>query len=713
MPNLAPPSAAGNGSPSLDAPPHEFAIWLVQKIPGALVFPVEPGGKRPLHRGWQEEATRDIEVIRRWGIHHPNANFGLTNVVGLDLDRKHGADGVELFLKWTKALALTGGDLSATLTVTTATGSAHAIFALPEGFDALAQTNIWPTAIGDRPDGHDGRPSGSGIDLRIGTKGYLVAAGSIRELPVIGADGEPSIHPVTEKPLTETRRYRLRNVPPGLVGTPPLALLADIEASVARKKTEREAPLALAKVAESDSAYGLAALMAECKEIRETMPGGQNSTLNTAAFTVGRLVGGGELKLATAREALVDAGLLMLVDPHRGDWTLDEITALVDRALSDGIAKPRGAPGEDIAKAFDGISVPAFAPMVSSRSRFRLLGLDELDREPPRKHVIKGLLARGDLGCIFGQPGAGKSVLGPYLAYRIGLGLPVFGMKTIAGPVIYVGAEDPHGMGTRLRALQKVHGGAAPVHLATGLAGMMADRKSAEMQDLLDCVMLLEPSLVVIDTLAVGFPVDENASREMGAVVQICRMIADLGPAVVPIHHSPKGDSSTPRGHSILNGALDVSIKVDPADAEGNIRCSCMKNRNGFPRNFGFKIRSEALGIDEDGDPITAPVCEEVDLRSLPKGVKLSAAKRAALSILDEVAGISGRASVVAWRTLCIAPGVISNTDSEKNRSDMFGRAMRELLAAKLITIGDEAAGQWVSRYGALGTGPDSERPDF
>ena len=93
--------------------------------------------------------------------------------------------------------------------------------------------------------------------------------------------------------------------------------------------------------------------------------------------------------------------------------------------------------------------------------------------------------------------------------------------------------------------------------------------------------------------------------------------------------------------------------------------------------------------------------------------MKLSAAKRAALSILDEVAGISGRASVVAWRTLCIAPGVISNTDSEKNRSDMFGRAMRELLAAKLITIGDEAAGQWVSRYGALGTGPEIERPDF
>ncbi|KUR79142.1 hypothetical protein AQZ50_04560 [Novosphingobium sp. Fuku2-ISO-50] len=680
------------------------------------MFPIEPGGKRPLHRGWQQEATRDIDVIRRWGIDHPDANFGLTNVVGIDLDRKNGADGVELFGRWAKALALTRDELFTALTVTTATGSAHAIFALPGGFDALALTNIRPAAIGDRPDGPDGRPLGSGIDLRIGMKGYLVAAGSIRELPVIGDDGEPSIHPVTEEPLTEPRRYRVHNVPPGIIGTPPPALLADIKASVARKKTEREAPLALAKVAEFDSAYGLAALTAECKTVRETSSGGQNSTLNASTFTIGRLVGGGELTLETAREALIEAGLAMLGDPHRGDWSLDEIAALVDRALADGIAKPRNTPGMDIAATFGGVDVPESpAPHLPAggASRFCLRSLDDLEHEAPRKQVIKGLIALGDLVCIFGLPSTGKSVVAPYLAWRVAQGVPVFGMKTVAGPVIYASAEDPHGMCQRLRALRKVYGDVVSFHLATGLAGMMANLNSAEMQDLLACIARLNPVLVVIDTLAVAFPIDENAPQGMGAVVQICRLIADQGPTVALVHHCPKGDTSTPRGHSSLNGALDTSVRVDPADTAGVIRCASMKNRNGFPRRFGFKIRSELLGHDEDGDPITAPVCEEFDLRNLPKDAKLSGAKLDALAVLDDLAGGGGRVAMADWRARCIMPGVLSESADAKARADTFGRAKRELLRAGLITILVDGASEWVARKSDLENFGPVEIPDF
>lgn len=357
--------------------------------------------------------------------------------------------------------------------------------------------------------------------------------------------------------------------------------------------------------------------------------------------------------------------------------------------------------------------LPPLPQPAANGSKFRLQSLDELEHEAPRKLVIKGLVGCGDLGCIFGQPGAGKSVLGPYLAFRVAQGLPVFGMKTIAGPVIYVGAEDAHGMGRRLRALRKVYGESNSVHLATGLAGMMADLQSPEMQDLLQCIARLKPALVVIDTLAVGFPIDENASREMGAVVQICRTITEQGSAVILIHHSPKGDSSTPRGHSILNGALDVSIKVEPADTAGVIRCACMKNRNGFQQRFGFKIRSEVLGFDDDGDEISAPACEEVDLRSLPKDMKLSGAKLAALTILDSIAGDGERANAAAWRTRCIAPGMLSDAESEKSRSDMFGRAKRELLTAKLIVGGTNGAGEWIARCGVFRLGDEILLPDF
>ena len=336
-----------------------------------------------------------------------------------------------------------------------------------------------------------------------------------------------------------------------------------------------------------------------------------------------------------------------------------------------------------------------------------------MEHEAPRKQVIKGLIALGDLVCIFGLPSTGKSVVAPYLAWRVAQGVLAFGMKTVAGPVIYVSAEDPHGMGQRLRALRKVYGDVVSFHLATGLAGIMANLNSAEMQDLLACIARLNPVLVVIDTLAVAFPIDENAPQGMGAVVQICRLIADQGPTVALVHHCPKGDTSTPRGHSSLNGALDTSVRVDPADTSGVIRCTSMKNRNGFPRRFGFKIRSELLGHDEDGDPITAPVCEEFDLRNLPKDAKLSGAKLDALAVLGDLAGGGGRVATADWRARCILPGVLSESAAAKTRADTFGRAKRELERAGLITVTDDGASEWVARKSDLENFGPVEIPDF
>lgn len=365
---------------------------------------------------------------------------------------------------------------------------------------------------------------------------------------------------------------------------------------------------------------------------------------------------------------------------------------------------------------FSVFDMPEAAPgttAANSASRFRLRSLDDLEHEAPRKQVIKGLIALGDLVCIFGLPSTGKSVVAPYLAWRVAQGVLAFGMKTVAGPVIYVSAEDPHGMGQRLRALRKVYGDVVSFHLATGLAGIMANLNSAEMQDLLACIARLNPVLVVIDTLAVAFPIDENAPQGMGAVVQICRLIADQGPTVALVHHCPKGDTSTPRGHSSLNGALDTSVRVDPADTSGVIRCTSMKNRNGFPRRFGFKIRSELLGHDEDGDPITAPVCEEFDLRNLPKDAKLSGAKLDALAVLGDLAGGGGRVATADWRARCILPGVLSESAAAKTRADTFGRAKRELERAGLITVTDDGASEWVARKSDLENFGPVEIPDF
>lgn len=90
--------------------------------------------------------------------------------------------------------------------------------------------------------------------------------------------------------------------------------------------------------------YGHAALQRESEAIRRAMNGSQETTLNIAGLKIGALVAGGEISRATACMELVRAGMCMTNHDPRNLWTLEAITAKVERALADGAAHPRTAP---------------------------------------------------------------------------------------------------------------------------------------------------------------------------------------------------------------------------------------------------------------------------------------------------------------------------------------------------------------------------------
>ena len=54
---------------------REWALAYAQL--GWRVFPVVPGGKRPMYAGWQRDATTDPEMIARYWRHQPGPNIGL------------------------------------------------------------------------------------------------------------------------------------------------------------------------------------------------------------------------------------------------------------------------------------------------------------------------------------------------------------------------------------------------------------------------------------------------------------------------------------------------------------------------------------------------------------------------------------------------------------------------------------------------------------
>lgn len=323
-------------------------------------------------------------------------------------------------------------------------------------------------------------------------------------------------------------------------------------------------------------------------------------------------------------------------------------------------------------------------PKVETFGELRFLSTEECTLAPPRGYILKGLIAPRDVACIFGAPGAGKSLIAPHIGYQVALGEPAFGMRAKPGRVLYVAVEDAHGMRNRIAALAIRQGHAPSFHMVEGVADIFAE-DSADLEALAEAVEDQRPTLIFIDTLAMAFPgLEENDAKGMGRVVAVCRQLTEHGAAVVLIHHDTKAEGSTPRGHSVLNGALDMAMHVK-RDDDGVVRGKLTKNRNGTPdRDIAFRIGIEELGTDEDGDPITAALVEELTASAVRSRVRLTDAESAAMAKLLELEA-EGRVAEDEWRAACVGERKVSGSEDADSRKRAMRRAVQGLAKKGLI----------------------------
>lgn len=321
-------------------------------------------------------------------------------------------------------------------------------------------------------------------------------------------------------------------------------------------------------------------------------------------------------------------------------------------------------------------------------STLTFLTPDDCESAPSRGYLIKGLFAPSDVACIFGAPGAGKSLIAPFLGYMVAQGQEAFQMRTNAGGVFYVAAEDSHGMRGRVKALKQAHGSAQAFRLVEGVSQLLTANPKDRAPDLLalvEAVKAERPALIFIDTLAMAFPgLEENSAEAMGRVVAVSRLLTRWGAAVVLIHHDTKSEGGTPRGHSLLNGALDVALHVKRDDEAGIIRGKLTKNRNGTcDRDIAFTIATQTGGTDEDGEPITLPRCNP--LHGAPAKVKrLPPSEQAALDLLEREGGTLTEAD---FKDALANGREVSASDNPKSRRDVAGRAIKALVQKKRITF--------------------------
>ncbi|MEL6284575.1 MAG: AAA family ATPase [Pseudomonadota bacterium] len=473
-------------------------------------------------------------------------------------------------------------------------------------------------------------------------------------------------------------------------------------AAIGKPRPERGDPVEPADLSEDtwrvEKAAGM--LEAAAERLSETLVE-RNDALCREAFLAGGLLGN---SLVT-RDQVIDAFLPAMtangyLDDHaRGD--VGEVERVIDAQLEAGRREPFDPGGEPV---FDDLDEPEIDDLLDTSPEkatkvgpLTLLSPEDCAASNARPYVVKGLIAERDLGCIVGAPGVGKSVLAPALAYAVAQGRDAHGRRVKAGAVFYVAAEDEHGMRGRVTALKSEHGDAQDFTLVCGVTDLLSEdvagKGSRHFQALRRAVKERRPSLIVIDTLAMSFPgLEENSAEGMGRVVAVTRALTQWGAAVLLVHHDSKdGHQGLPRGHSLLNGALDLSIHLTKGQ-DGTVRGRLTKNRNGpCDVDLAFQIRGVPIGEDEDGDVVTAVLCEEVDAIARSTEPRLAPGEAAALNLAIELIGDADSIDRDDWLDAAASPDElrITTAANSENRRRAARRILGQLVAKNQVALSD------------------------
>lgn len=124
--------------------------------------------------------------------------------------------------------------------------------------------------------------------------------------------------------------------------------------------------------------------------------------------------------------------------------------------------------------------------------------------------------------------------------------------------------------------------------------------------------------------------------------------------------------------------------------SNGLVEGQFTKNRNGSSdQSLTFRVGVEYVGIDADGDPISAPILEEIsgDM-SLPL-MPLSAAEGAALRILKRMIS-GGPVRRHDWLLECASNNLVSNAIQQASRQRTVRRVADSLHEKGFIALNGE-----------------------
>ncbi|MBF6370092.1 bifunctional DNA primase/polymerase [Nocardia puris] len=294
--------------------PCLLTVALTHAERGWRVLPLKARAKTPAITRWPDQATTDLETIRRWWRHTPDRNVGIacgpSDLVVIDLDSPRHADtgdrhdGREVLIN----LAAQAGEPLPVPTYTVATPS--------RGW------HLYYHAPADTPLPNSSGRLGPSIDTRA-RGGYVVAAGS-----VLPAGVYRLTDPRDPIPLPDWLTTRLAPAPSPSAPSAAREMSTAVGWPVGRAHPTIRDP----------AAYVAAALRNQAARVRSAQPGNRHHALLLAANSLGGLVATGLLDAHTARVTLLDAASvhvgIQAFSAHEAERTIDDGIAYATRTAA-------------------------------------------------------------------------------------------------------------------------------------------------------------------------------------------------------------------------------------------------------------------------------------------------------------------------------------------------------------------------------------------
>ncbi|MGE3550595.1 MAG: AAA family ATPase [Geobacter sp.] len=231
------------------------------------------------------------------------------------------------------------------------------------------------------------------------------------------------------------------------------------------------------------------------------------------------------------------------------------------------------------------------------------------------EYLVENYLPKQAITILHGPGGIGKTWLAFQIAEAVATGSPFVGHATSKVNVFYIDYENPAPVlveRTRLLNIQHVK--------FWHISNIKQPPPLLDDKDVVLYEKLPKGSLLIFDTLRSSHRGDENASKDISAVLATLKRLREHGYTILLLHHTAKGKSQTYKGSTAILDLADHELNLCESDKKGGEDCYYKLHT---PQKSRYKTDELILDFDLDqGGYFVVPGESEAHFKTIYELIK-------------------------------------------------------------------------------------------